>query len=254
MSNFSGVSVAAFLIADHSRAAMLMTLMDGRALPAGELARASGVTAQTASSHLAKLLEGGLISVETEGRHRYYRLANRHVAETLEHLAAIRPETATRPKARSPQLRRLCWCRTCYDHLAGQVGVALAHALQDRDYIRASTDKQFIVTASGAEWFGSIGVDMRSVRPTRRGIARQCLDWTERMHHLAGPLGVRLLAVLCENGWLRRSAGSRAVAVTPKGWSEFKRTLGLTEETLMRTGTRRCDASASSSAEARNQD
>lgn len=232
MPNFSSIPATAFLIADPSRAAMLTTLMDGRALPAGELARASGVTAQTASSHLAKLLEGGLIVVETEGRHRYYRLADSHVAQTLEHLAAIQPERATKPKAISPQLRHLRFCRSCYDHMAGQVGVAVTHALQEHDYIRLSSDKQFTVTTAGAEWFASVGVNVASIKPTRRGLARQCLDWTERVHHLAGPLAVQFMATLCANGWLRRSKSSRVVTVTPKGWIEFRRTLDVTEELI----------------------
>lgn len=230
MSTFSNVSKTAFLIADSSRAAMLMALIDGRALPAGELARASGVTAQTASAHLAKLLDGGLISVETEGRHRYFRLADGHVAQTLEHLAAIGPIAKARPMALSPRHRQLAFCRCCYDHLAGQVGVAMARAMQDRDYIRRADDKQFIVTAAGARWLGSIGLDIATVAPSRRGLARQCLDWTERTHHLAGPLGTRLMATLCEQGWLRRSDSTRAIAVTPKGWLGFQRSLGITKE------------------------
>ncbi|MDL2201325.1 MULTISPECIES: ArsR/SmtB family transcription factor [Brucella] len=227
MSDFSSISATAYLIADQTRAAMLMALMDERALPAGELARMSGVTAQTASSHLAKLLEGGLIAVETEGRHRYYRIADSHVAQTIEHIAAIRPAVTTRPKSLSPQHRHLRFCRRCYDHLAGQVGVEVTHAMLHRDYIRPSSDKQFIVTAAGAGWFDSIGVDVSSIRPTRRGLARQCLDWTERVHHLGGPLGVQFMATLCANGWLRRSRSSRAVAVTPKGSAELKRQLGV---------------------------
>ena len=228
----SSISATAFLIADPSPAAMLMTLMDGRALPAGELARASGVTAQTASSHLAKLLEGGLIAVETEGRHRYYRLADSHVAQTLEHLAAIRPERVSKPKALSAQHRHLRFCRRCYDYMAGQVGVAVTRALQEHDYIRPAADKQFIMTPAGAEWFAGVGVNVESIKPTRRGLARQCLDWTERVHHLAGPLGVQFMATLCANGWLRRSKSSRVVTITPKGWIEFKRTLGVTEDAV----------------------
>ena len=230
MSTFTNISATAFLISDPSRAAMLMALMDGRALPAGELARASGVTAQTASSHLAKLLEGGLLSLETQGRHRYYRLADRHVAETLESLAAIRPTTKRRPVTPSPQLQKLRYCRRCYDHLAGQIGVAVTHALQQRNYIRPSADKQFIVTDAGAHWFSDLGLDITAIKPTRRGLARQCLDWTERTHHLAGPLGIQLMATLCAHGWLRCSDASRAIAVTPKGWMELQRTLGLTQD------------------------
>lgn len=127
----------------------------------------------------------------------------------------------------SPQHQHLRFCRRCYDHLAGQVGVEVTRALQDRDYIRPSDDKQFVVTAAGTEWFDSIGMDVRSIKPTQRGLARQCLDWTERAPHLAGPLGVRLMATLCANSWLRCSRSSRAVAVTPKGLSELKRQLGV---------------------------
>lgn len=229
MTSFLSISSTAFLIADTTRTAMLTVLMDGRAYPAGELARAAGVTAQTASFHLGKLLEGGLIVVETQGQHRYHRIAGSHVAQTLESLAAIQPESTRRPKTPAPRDRPLRHCRRCYDHMAGQVGVAITRALQDRGYIRASTDQQFTVTAAGAKWFASVGVDVAAIKPTRRGLARQCLDWTERVPHLGGPLGVHLLAALCAKDWLRVSKSSRVVMVTPKGWVELERSLGVTE-------------------------
>lgn len=232
MQNFPSVSSTAFLIADQTRAAMLMCLLGGRALPAGELARVAGVTAQTASSHLAKLLDGGLVSVEIEGRHRYYRLAGSLVAQALEQLAAIRPAAPSRPQVLSPQNRQLRWCRSCYDHLAGQVGVAVARALLDRDYLRVAPDKLYTVTEAGSRWFEQVGVQVEAVQPTRRGLARQCLDCTERMHHLAGPLGVRLMAAWCESDWLRRAGAPRAITVTPKGWAGLDRTLGLTEASI----------------------
>lgn len=232
MRHLPSFSATAFLIADHARAAMLTTLLDGRALPAGELAYASGVTAQTASSHLAKLLAGGLISVEIEGRHRYYRLAGANVAQALEYLAAIQPKAPIGRKVLSPEGRQLRFCRCCYDHLAGQVGVAVTRGLQERGYILPAADKQFDVTPTGIEWFNSIGLDVRGLKPTRRGLARQCLDWTERTHHLAGPLGVQFLKVLCASGWLRRVAASRAVRVTPKGWNELKCHLGVDQDSL----------------------
>jgi DNA-binding transcriptional ArsR family regulator len=229
MSHLPSFSFTASLLADPARAAMLTALLDGRALPAGELAYAAGVTAQTASSHLAKLLAGGLLSVETEGRHRYYRLAGAHVAQALEHLAAIRPEESVRRKSLSPEGRRLRFCRCCYDHLAGKMGVAVTGSLQERDYIRAAADKRFDMTPAGVAWFGSVGLDVGALKPTRRGLARQCLDWTERRHHLAGPLGVQFLSLLCAKGWLRRSKSSRAVDVTPKGWIGLKEQLGVDE-------------------------
>jgi DNA-binding transcriptional ArsR family regulator len=232
MSALPSFSATAFLLADPARAAMLTALLDGRALPAGELAYASGVTAQTASSHLAKLLEGGLVMVETEGRHRYYRLAGAHVAQALEHLAAIRPQAPARRQTLSPQVRQLRFCRCCYDHLAGQVGVAVTQAMQARGYIAPAPDKRFTAPPAGLAWFGAIGLDVPAIKPTRRGLARQCLDWTERTHHLAGPLGVQLLRVFCESGWLRRAKDSRAVDVTPKGWLELKRHFDLDEATL----------------------
>ncbi len=229
MSHLPSFSATAFLIADPTRAAMLTALLDGRALPAGELAYAAGITAQTASTHLAKLLAGGLVLVETEGRHRYYRLAGPDVAHALEQLAAIQPEAPVRRKALSPQGLQLRFCRCCYDHLAGQVGVALTRSMQKRGYILPAPDRQFEVTPAGIEWFGNMGLDVRALKPTRRGLARQCLDWTERTHHLAGPLGVEFMNVLCSAGWLRRSKSSRVIQVTPKGWSGLKKQLGIEE-------------------------
>lgn len=232
MPHLPNFSATASLIADPTRAIMLTTLLDGRALPAGELAYASGITAQTASSHLSKLLAGGLISVETEGRHRYFRLADSHVAYVLEQLASIRPEVPIRRKILSPQGRQLRFCRCCYDHLAGQIGVAITLALQERGYILPAANKQYDVTPVGVEWFRSVGLDVRALTPTRHGLARQCLDWTERTHHLAGPLGTRFMSVLCASEWLRRAKDSRVVTVTSKGWAEMMRHLGIDKDSF----------------------
>ena len=235
MSRHPAVSSAAFLIADPTRATMLMALADGRARPAGELAYAAGVTAQTASSHLAKLLAGGLLSVETQGRHRYYRLAGSHVALALENLASIAPVSSSGAVHRMPRSREaqeLQFARCCYDHLAGSLGVAVTQALEDRGFISAAADKQFEVTHDGMGWFSAMGVDVAALKPARRGLARQCLDWTERRHHLAGPLGVELMSRLCAIGWVRRSKSSRAVQVTPKGWAGLKEQLGVDERAV----------------------
>ncbi|AMO96566.1 bacterial regulatory, arsR family protein [Collimonas fungivorans] len=221
------ISSVAFLIADPARAAILMALFDGRALPAGELAHAAGVTAQTASAHLAKLLNGGLLACEQQGRHRYYRLTDSHVADAIEQLAAISSVAAVRRRPLNRAAQELRFARCCYDHLAGQLGVAVTQALQQRQLIVAGADKQFELSAAGSDWFAAIGVDVAALKPTRHGLARQCLDWTERSHHLAGPLGVQLMRALCAAGWLRRSASSRAVQVTPKGWAGLKAQLGI---------------------------
>lgn len=226
------VSRVASLIADPTRSAMLVALLDGRALPAGELAYASGVTAQTASAHLARLLTGGLLAVEKQGRHRYYRLAGPHVAEALEHLAAISTEVPLRRKPLSPKAKELRFARCCYNHLAGQLGVAVTQGMCSRGFILTAPEKQFTVTSAGIEWLGSIGVRVQELKPTRRGLARQCLDWTERTHHLAGPLAVELLNIFCTTGWLRRSKESRLVRITPKGHTELKRHLGVDAPSL----------------------
>lgn len=221
------ISSVAFLIADPARAAMLMALFDGRALPAGELAHAAGVTAQTASAHLAKLLNGGLLACEQQGRHRYYRLTDSHIADAIEQLAAISSVATVRRRPLNRAAQELRFARCCYDHLAGQLGVAVTQALQQRQLIVAGADKQFELSAAGSAWFAAIGVDVAALKPTRHGLARQCLDWTERSHHLAGPLGVQLMRALCAAGWLRRSPSSRAVQVTPKGWAGLKAQLGI---------------------------
>lgn len=221
------IASTAFLIADPARASMLMALVDGRALPAGELAYAAGVTAQTASTHLAKLLTGGLVAVEAQGRHRYYRLSGSNVALVLENLALITPTAPPRSKPLGGDAQKLRFARCCYDHLAGQLGVAMTQALERRGLIMAADDKRFEVTPEGVEWFAHQGLDVPRLQPTRRGVARQCLDWTERQHHLAGPLGMQWLNLLCANGSLRRAKATRAVQVTPQGWVWLKDHLGI---------------------------
>jgi DNA-binding transcriptional ArsR family regulator len=223
----ANLAAVASLVAEPARAAMLMSLFDGRARPAGELAYAAGVTPQTASSHLAKLLDGGLLSVEAAGRHRYFRLAGAHVAQALELLAMVAPAAPVRARPLSRDARELRHARCCYDHLAGRLGVAVAQALVSRKFLVAEADQLFAVTPAGREWLATLGIDLAALRPTRRGLARQCLDWTERTHHLAGPLGRQLLTSLCDAGWLRRSPASRSVQVTPKGILAFRQQLGV---------------------------
>jgi DNA-binding transcriptional ArsR family regulator len=221
------IASAAFLISDPARVLMLTALLDGRARPAGELAYAAGVTAQTASSHLGKLLAGGLLAVEAAGRHRYYRLSSPHVAQALENLAAISPMAAPRKRPRSREAEQLQFARCCYDHLAGCLGVAVTRGLEERGFLAPADNKQFVVTPAGAGWFAGMGLDTSKLKAGRRGLARQCLDWTEREHHLAGPLGTQFMDLLCTKGWLRRSKSSRAVEVTPKGCAGLQEQLGI---------------------------
>lgn len=151
----------------------------------------------------------------------------------LEHLAALRPSETVRRKPLSRHGQNLRFARCCYDHLAGQLGVAVTQALQERQYIASAAEKVFLVTQSGSEWFRNMGLDVTMLKPTQNRVARQCLDWTERQHHLAGPLGVQFMALLCSNGWLQRSKSSRAVEVTPKGWASLKEQLGINQQSVI---------------------
>jgi DNA-binding transcriptional ArsR family regulator len=227
MDSCLNIASAAFLIADPTRAAMLVSLLDGQMRPAGELASAAGVTPQTASSHLSKLLAGGLLKVEVRGRHRYYRLGGSHIAFALETLAFVGVTEPARRKPASREAQSLAFARCCYDHLAGRIGVAITQGLLAREFLLVAADKRYEVTPTGADWFFGMGLDVTKLKPNRRGLARQCLDWTERKHHLSGPLGVTFMSLLCSNDWLRRSKVSRVVRVTPKGWVGLKEELGV---------------------------
>jgi hypothetical protein len=210
---------------------MLHALMDGRALTASELARVAGVTPQTASEHLAKMAAADLVQVEKQGRHRYHRLATPAVAQMLESimqvasgLEAMRPAPATGP--RDAALRA---ARTCYDHLAGRLGVALTDALVTRGHVELTHDAG-LVTDAGIALFERIGIDVDLLigcRKTARVLCRPCLDWSERRPHLAGSVGAALCARSFEENWIRRIESSRAVTVTQKGWRIFRDTIGV---------------------------
>jgi len=227
----ANIAVPAALIADPARASILMALMDGRAHPASTLAYAANLSPQAASNHLAKLLDGGMVLVESEGRHRYYRLARPEIAAALEALQTLAPRVRAIDEPRSPEARRLRAARSCYDHLAGQLGVAIAQAMEARGLLSAPANepagKLYGLTEAGARWFAELGI---APPPAGRGgkpAARRCLDWTERRHHLAGPLGAALLQRLVKLGWVARTPGSRAVTVTPAGTEGLRRHLGI---------------------------
>ena len=225
----ANLALPAALIGDPVRAAILSMLCDGRAHPAGALACAARVSPQCASNHLAKLTEGGLLAVETEGRHRYYRLATPQVAAAIEALACIAPAIRSLENPRTSRARSLRFARSCYDHLAGRLGVAVLAEAEARVYLVASNQasKRYVITAVGKHWLETIGVDIDILKPGTAGVARRCLDWTERRYHLAGPLGAVLLFRFTELGWLRRDPATRAVTVTPLGAAEFARLLNI---------------------------
>ncbi|MBI1682707.1 ArsR/SmtB family transcription factor [Caulobacter hibisci] len=222
----ANIATPAALIGDPVRAAMLQALQDGRAQPAGALAWAAGVSAQAASNHLSKLVEGGLLAVEREGRHRYYRLASAEVAHAIEALSAIAAPVRSLEIPRSPKARALREARCCYGHLAGRLGVKVAQALEEQDLLRPADGKLYAVTEAGTAWFAELGVEVAALA-SPRGVARQCLDWTERRHHLAGPLGVKLLDAMTARGWLAQAPQGRAVRLTPEGARELRARLGV---------------------------
>ncbi|KRE94897.1 ArsR family transcriptional regulator [Frateuria sp. Soil773] len=201
------------LLAEPARAAMLLALMDGTTRPAGELARAAGVGAATASAHLKRLLEGGLLGVHAQGRHRYYRLADDEVAALLETLALPRQRPALPAPAADPALRR---ARSCYRHLAGELGVALCGGLLERGYLRTASDG-LRLQADGGEALAAAGLASSTVQPLLALRGRGCLDWTERRLHVGGPLGVALTAALLDAGWLRRAPRGRALLPSGDG-------------------------------------
>lgn len=215
------------LLGDRSRAVMLLELLGGRALPAGELARACRIAPQTASSHLAKLTEGGLLAMERQGRHRYYRLASREVAELLETMNAVAPRKPVASLRQSEEAKRLRFARTCYDHLAGQVGVALADRLLEDGWLSGKEPGIYEVTDEGCRRLSALGIDIEAARTGTRSLLRPCLDWSERRHHLAGALGAALAGRLFELNWIRRYPSGRAVALTPEGAEGLKRFFGL---------------------------
>lgn len=217
------------LIGDPARANMLTALMSGKALTATELSHEAGVTPQTASGHLSRLQEGGLLQQVRQGRHRYYSLAGEDVAVVLENLMGIasrRGHTRTRTGPKDPALRH---ARVCYDHLAGELAVRMFDSLAQRDLIIVGTDT-LELTAPGEKEMTAFGIDVGALPKGRRPLCRPCLDWSARRSHLAGSLGASLYNRFQELGWARRAPDSRAVRFTREGEKQFLAAFPVSDE------------------------
>ena len=220
------IALVASLLGDPARANMLTALMDGGALTAGELARHAGITPQTASSHLAKLDAGGLVTVRRQGRHGYYALAGEDVGAVLEALmglAARAGHSRARSGPREPALRE---ARVCYDHLAGDLGVAMLDSMVGRGLIR-SEGEALTLTSEGEVFVRGLGIDVAGLGGSRRPLCKACLDWSVRRSHLAGALGAALFRRVSELGWAKRVEGTRVIAFSPRGRKAFAETFEL---------------------------
>jgi DNA-binding transcriptional ArsR family regulator len=234
------IALAAALIADPTRAVILRALLPDRPLAAGELANMAGVSAATASFHLAKLLEGRMVMVARQGRHRYYRLAGHEVATALEALGLISPPLPVRTLRQSREAAALAEARTCYDHLAGRAGVELLDAMLRHDLLAREKSKsssrtdsgdaaaiRYEVTGAGARTIGSFGINITEIRRLRRHFAGECIDWTQRRGHLNGALAAAITARLFELGWIERAQRRRSVRITEAGAEGLGVTFGF---------------------------
>ena len=225
MKDGPNIATLAALIGDPARANILTALMSGKALTASELAHEAGVTAQTASSHLRKLEDGALIVRRQQGRHRYFTLAGDEVARALEGLmglAATQGQLRTRTGPKDQALRT---ARVCYNHMAGEMGVRLYRAMQDRGTFR-TTHSGLDLTPEGYDFVRDLGLDPDGLPPSRAPLCRECLDWSMRQSHLAGRLGRALLSRFEDLGWVARVPDSRILRVSRRGEKEFGRILG----------------------------
>jgi DNA-binding transcriptional ArsR family regulator len=234
------IAAVAALFAEPARSRIVLALLDGRALPASRLASEAGVAASTASEHLAVLLACGAVEVEDEGRHRYYRLANAEVAEVVEHLASMAEAAPVRSLRDGTRAQALRAGRTCYDHLAGQLGVAVLGGLIERGHVRGhdgsfrpgvdrrasrGSDAPYELTTSGRAWLDELGVVIPESE--RRPLLAHCVDWTEQRHHLSGRVGAGLTTRLFELGWIERGPVRRTIVVTDRGRASFPDALGI---------------------------
>jgi DNA-binding transcriptional ArsR family regulator len=222
----AAISPVAALLADPVRVGILLALSDGREVAAGELALIAGVTAANASVHLARLRAAGFVGRRRQGRHHFYRLARPELVQAMEALAVLAPASTPRTHRQARIGRTVRAGRTCYDHLAGRLGVGITGALLDRGVVRPAGG-HFEVTPEGELFLGQLGIDLEAARARRRAFAPACLDWSERAPHVAGALGAALLAHFLACGWIERTPASRAVEVTLAGRAGLHRIFGF---------------------------
>ena len=220
------IAETAALVGDPARATMLSALLDGRALTASELASAARITPQTASTHLAKMTEAGLLAVAREGRYRHFRLASPTVAAMIDGIVAVALAKRPRYGPLSRHARALGAARICYGHLAGRLSIALTDSLASRKYV-VLDDEAAEVTATGTRFVSEFGIELPALRASRRHFCRLCLDWTERRPHIAGAVGAAITNRCFELGWMERMKRSQAVVVTQRGRRGFQQTFGV---------------------------
>lgn len=220
------LAAVAELIGDRTRASFLLSLLEGRPLPASELAARARVSPSLASAHLRRLLDGGLVDAQRHGRQRLYQLTNPQIAQAIEALITIAPARQPRSLREANQGHALQRARTCYDHLAGSLGVGLTDALAHQG-ILDTTDCGYHLTPEGRQRLQDFGIDLDALDHKHRPLTRQCLDWTERRHHLAGSLGAALADRLFSQRWLLRTSSNRAVRITNAGSEGLQRAFGL---------------------------
>lgn len=219
------IAEVATMIGDPVRAKILWALLDGRAYTATELALVADTSPQNASIHLSKLVHSEFLVVAKQGRHRYYFFAGDHIAYAVEALANLVPPNRIKNYSENSK-SGVNYCRTCYDHLAGRIGVLINEALIRRHLITA-TKNSYEISQQGMNWFSVIGIDVQRLREKKRVFAKPCLDWSERRYHLAGALGAALLDSMLTLDWIRKVKNSRAIVISSKGQKELSQKLGI---------------------------
>jgi DNA-binding transcriptional ArsR family regulator len=223
---FPNVAKVASLIGDPVRSRMLLSLLDGGELSASDLAHRGGASAQAASAHLSKLVEGGLLRARTQGRQRFFQLSSTEIAQAMEMLAIIAPKDAVTSLRQHTLMQRLREARTCYDHLAGKLGVGLTEALTAKRFLTFGGD-EYNPTKPGERLFSQLDIDLNALRSKRRCFARPCMDWTEKRHHLAGSLGAAILDAFVQRRWILRNSADRSLKISAEGQTQLSGMFGI---------------------------